>query len=52
MSDLDSGTASRSGRRVPKPKPNGTSEPDSRPELLHALQAMRNGDFSVRLPGD
>ena len=52
MSDLDSGTASRSGRRVPKPKPNGTSEPDSRPELLLALQAMRSGDFSVRMSGD
>ena len=21
-------------------------------DLLHALQAMRNGDFSVRMPGD
>ncbi|MCK1390608.1 HAMP domain-containing protein [Bradyrhizobium sp. 1] len=52
MSDLDSGTASRSGRRVSKPKPNGTSEPDSRPELLLALQAMRSGDFSVRMSGD
>jgi len=52
MSDLDSGTASRSGRRVPKPKPNGTSEPDSRAELLLALQAMRSGDFSVRMSGD
>src|SRR5213082_2059087 len=52
MSDLDSGSASRSGRRVPKPKSNGTSEPDSRPELLLALQAMRSGDFSVRMSGD
>ncbi len=52
MSDLDSGTASRSGRRIPKPKINGTSEPDSRPELLLALQAMRSGDFSVRMSGD
>ncbi|MEY9468875.1 HAMP domain-containing protein/CheY-like chemotaxis protein/signal transduction histidine kinase [Bradyrhizobium yuanmingense] len=52
MSDLDSGTASRSGRRVPKPKINGTSEPDSRAELLLALQAMRSGDFSVRMSGD
>ncbi|MGX4806312.1 HAMP domain-containing protein [Bradyrhizobium guangdongense] len=52
MSDLDPGTASRSGRRVPKPKPNGMSEPDSRAELLLALQAMRSGDFSVRMSGD
>ncbi len=52
MSDLESGTASRSGRRVPKPKINGTSEPDSRAELLLVLQAMRSGDFSVRMSGD
>ncbi|MBR0952217.1 HAMP domain-containing protein [Bradyrhizobium canariense] len=52
MSDLDPGAASRSGRRVPKPKANGMSEPDSRAELLLALQAMRNGDFSVRMSGD
>ncbi|RXT41140.1 HAMP domain-containing protein [Bradyrhizobium betae] len=51
MSDLDPGPA-RSGRRVPKPKINDTSEPDSRPELLLALQAMRSGDFSVRMSGD
>ncbi|TYO64187.1 response regulator [Bradyrhizobium hipponense] len=52
MSDLDPGTASRSGRRVPKPKINDASDPDSRPELLLALQAMRSGDFSVRMSGD
>ncbi|WP_157095884.1 HAMP domain-containing protein, partial [Bradyrhizobium sp. AT1] len=52
MSDLDPGTASRSGRRVPKPKANGMSDPDSRAELLLALQAMRSGDFSVRMSGD
>ncbi|MBR0774619.1 HAMP domain-containing protein [Bradyrhizobium diazoefficiens] len=52
MSDLDPGTASRSGRRVSKPKINGTPEPDSRAELLLALQAMRSGDFSVRMSGD
>jgi len=28
------------------------SEPDSRAELLLALQAMRSGDFSVRMSGD
>ncbi|QDF36490.1 HAMP domain-containing protein [Bradyrhizobium symbiodeficiens] len=52
MSDLDPGSASRSGRRVPKPKSNGVSDPDSRAELLLALQAMRSGDFSVRMSGD
>ena len=33
---------------------NGTAtiEADHLHELLHALQAMRVGDFSVRLPGD
>src|SRR5688572_7386167 len=30
---------------------NRNSDPDQR-ELLRALQAMRDGDFSVRLPGD
>src|SRR5919106_1303435 len=52
MSDLSPG-ASPSARRVAKPKPpttNGTSEPSK--ELLHALQAMRSGDFSVRMTGD
>ena len=52
MSDLDPGTASQSGRRAPKRKPNGADEPDSRQELLLALQAMRSGDFSVRMSGE
>ncbi|MBR0827324.1 response regulator [Bradyrhizobium manausense] len=52
MSDLDPGTASQSGRRAPKRKVNGTDEPDSRQELLLALQAMRSGDFSVRMSGE
>src|SRR5215469_9532240 len=30
---------------------NGHSQPEIR-ALLHGLQAMRDGDFSVRLPGD
>jgi HAMP domain-containing protein/CheY-like chemotaxis protein/signal transduction histidine kinase len=51
MSDMESGTAS-SGRRVLKRKINGNPEVDSRPELLLALQAMRSGDFSVRMSGD
>src|SRR5437879_10598036 len=52
MSDLSPG-ASPSVRRVTKPKPataNGTSH--SMQDLLHALQAMRAGDFSVRMTGD
>jgi HAMP domain-containing protein/CheY-like chemotaxis protein/signal transduction histidine kinase len=32
-------------------EPNGASSPDLR-DLLHALQTVRVGDFSVRLPGD
>ncbi|MGY8679324.1 HAMP domain-containing protein [Bradyrhizobium sp. UFLA05-153] len=52
MSDLDPGPVSQSGRRVPKRKVNGTPEADSRQELLLALQAMRSGDFSVRMSGD
>ncbi|MGY2905374.1 HAMP domain-containing protein [Bradyrhizobium sp. URHC0002] len=52
MSDLSPG-ASPSARRVTKPTPptaNGTSDPMQ--DLLHALQAMRAGDFSVRMTGD
>ncbi|MEH2518684.1 HAMP domain-containing protein/CheY-like chemotaxis protein/predicted transcriptional regulator [Bradyrhizobium sp. AZCC 1610] len=52
MSDFSPG-ASPSVRRVAKPKPattNGTLDPMQ--DLLHALQAMRAGDFSVRMTGD
>ncbi|WP_108516505.1 HAMP domain-containing protein [Bradyrhizobium algeriense] len=52
MSDLSPG-ASPSVRRVTKSQPattNGTSDPMQ--DLLHALQAMRAGDFSVRMTGD
>src|SRR5688572_23526542 len=52
MSDFSPG-ASPSVRRVAKPKPattNGTLDPMQ--DLLHALQAMRVGDFSVRMAGD
>jgi HAMP domain-containing protein/CheY-like chemotaxis protein/signal transduction histidine kinase len=51
MSDLDPG-ASPKPRPAPKRKPNGDAPPDSRQDLLHALQAMRSGDFSVRMTGD
>ncbi|KRR04675.1 diguanylate cyclase [Bradyrhizobium jicamae] len=52
MSDL-SPEASPSARRVAKPKPpntNGATDPLQ--DFLHALQAMRAGDFSVRMTGD
>jgi HAMP domain-containing protein/CheY-like chemotaxis protein/signal transduction histidine kinase len=51
MSDL-SPRASSPSRRVSKgkPVPNGKSDPLQ--DLLHALQAMRAGDFSVRMTGD
>ena len=52
MSDLDPGAAARSLRPVPKRKSDGDQAPDSRQDLLHALQAMRSGDFSVRMSGD
>jgi HAMP domain-containing protein/CheY-like chemotaxis protein/signal transduction histidine kinase len=50
MSDLDSGATSSALR--PAPKRNGAAKPDPGQDLLHALQAMRSGDFSVRMSGD
>ena len=50
MSDL--GSATPSARRRAKVKPNGNGKPDPSQELLQALQAMRSGDFSVRMTGD
>src|ERR1043166_1130550 len=50
MSDL-SGAASPL-RRISKGKSTGDGKPDSLEDLLHALQAMRSGDFSVRMTGD
>jgi len=34
------------------PKKNGSKEPSELHEFLFALQAMRSGDFSVRMSGD
>ena len=51
MSDLSPG-ASPPVRRVPKVKPEANGKPDPLQDLLHALQAMRAGDFSVRMTGD
>ena len=50
MSDL--GSATPSTRRRAKVKPYANGKPDPSQELLHALQAMRSGDFSVRMTGD
>ena len=51
MSDLNSGPSS-SVRRGAKRKPPENGHPDPMQDLLHALQAMRGGDFSVRMTGD
>src|SRR6202158_3986003 len=50
MSDF--GPAAPSNRRRTKAKPYANGKPDPSQELLHALQAMRGGDFSVRMTGD
>ena len=50
MSDL--GSATPSARRRTKVKPYANGKPDPSQELLQALQAMRSGDFSVRMTGD
>jgi len=50
MSDLSPGAPSV--RRVSKAKPQPNGKPDPMQDLLHALQAMRAGDFSVRMTGD
>src|SRR5216683_453801 len=50
MSDL--GPAASSSRRRSKIKPYANGKPGPSQELLHALQAMRSGDFSVRMTGD
>jgi HAMP domain-containing protein/CheY-like chemotaxis protein/signal transduction histidine kinase len=50
MSELDSVDPSARRRAKIKPFPNG--KPDPSQELLQALQAMRSGDFSVRMTGD
>ncbi len=50
MSDLDS--AAPSSRRRTKTQPYANGSPNPSQELLNALQAMRSGDFSVRMTGD
>ncbi|HXB78423.1 MAG TPA: HAMP domain-containing protein [Bradyrhizobium sp.] len=50
MTDL--GSASPSARRRSKAKPYTNGKPDPSQELLQALQAMRSGDFSVRMTGN
>jgi HAMP domain-containing protein/CheY-like chemotaxis protein/GAF domain-containing protein len=51
MSDLDPAPRSTLGR-ITKRKSDPDGTPDSLQDLLHALQAMRGGDFSVRMTGD
>ncbi|HYW64355.1 MAG TPA: HAMP domain-containing protein, partial [Bradyrhizobium sp.] len=48
MSDLGSATPSVT-RRAGKPKPSGNGKTNPSEDLLQALQAMRSGDFSVRM---
>jgi HAMP domain-containing protein/CheY-like chemotaxis protein/predicted transcriptional regulator len=50
MSDLSPGPSQVRRAAKRKPVPNGKSDPMQ--DLLHALQAMRAGDFSVRMTGD
>src|SRR5213595_1363115 len=50
MSDLSPGASPL--RRTAKQKTTANGKPDSLEDLLHALQAMRAGDFSVRMTGD
>ncbi len=50
MSEL--GSADSSARRRAKVKLYANGKPDPSQELLQALQAMRSGDFSVRMTGD
>src|SRR4030081_1748619 len=50
MSDLDPGAPSPL-RRIANPKSAPTGN-DSLQDLMHALQAMRGGDFSVPRPGE
>jgi len=50
MSDVGSTAASARRRSKAKPYANGKSDPSQ--QLLQALQAMRSGDFSVRMTGD
>jgi methyl-accepting chemotaxis protein len=51
MSDLESDPAPPL-RQAPSRLGNGTGRSDPQQDLLHALQAMRSGDFSVRMSGD
>src|ERR1700710_2308225 len=51
MSDLGP-AAPPNTRRTAKTKPFTNGKPDSSQDLLHALQAMRSGDFSVRMMGN
>ena len=43
---------SKAGNRLQPTKEDGVEIPLDHRELLHALQRVRDGDFSARLPGD
>src|SRR6267378_3876382 len=49
---IDLGPSSPSTKRRTKVKPYTNGNPDPSQQLLQALQAMRSGDFSVRMTGD
>jgi HAMP domain-containing protein/CheY-like chemotaxis protein/signal transduction histidine kinase len=52
MSEIESGATPPTPLSVQQRKSNGAGRPDAHQDLLHALQAMRSGDFSVRMGGD
>src|SRR3569832_42158 len=52
MSDIESGAATPPLRQGPPRNGSGAGRADSQQDLLHAMQAMRSGDFSVRMSGD
>ena len=51
MSDL-APTIPSTPRRKAKSTTGSNGKPDTLQDLLHALQEMRGGDFSVRMSGD
>ncbi len=52
MNDLVMGTPELPDEQPEGPLPNGKGGDNHVAEMLFALRAMREGDFSVRLPGD
>jgi hypothetical protein len=52
MNDLEVGSPELPDELPEGPLPNGKGGDNHVAEMLFALRAMREGDFSVRLPGD